>query len=173
MSQHRPQPYFHLISALIALPRSAAETRCPNGCTQQKATGAQHQEGWRTTSAQAPASGLDAYRWLVPFTSTSWHPTLHHTPDLFPLRFQPPEGRGLVTSCHKEETQDFLPNTCPTPVTLLCHKCWGPAKPMGGKRPLVSTTPRTKLKFIELLQVVSHLQVSALFLNPPAILLLS
>lgn len=61
--------------------------------------------------------------WLVPFTSISWYPTLHHTPDLFPLHFQPPEGRGLVASCPKEETQDLLPNTCPTPLTLLGHKC--------------------------------------------------
>lgn len=60
--------------------------------------------------------------WLVPFTSISWYPTLHHTPDLFPLHFQPPEGRGLVASCPKEETQDLLPNTCPTPLTLQGHK---------------------------------------------------
>lgn len=121
------QPCFHLISALITSPRSAADTHHPNGCTQQKAISGLHQEGWRTASAQAPASGLDLYHWvvgwMVPFTSISWYPTLHHTPDLFPLHFQPPEGRGLVASCPKEETQDLLPNTCPTPLTLQGHKC--------------------------------------------------
>lgn len=44
---------------------------------------------------------------------------------------------------------------------------------MGGKHSLGSTTPRSKLQFIEVFQVVSHLEVSASFPSPPAVLLLS
>lgn len=104
------QPCFHLISALITSPHSAAETHHPNGCTQQKAISGHHQEGWRTASAQAPASGLDGYHWVVGWCLL--HPSAGTQPFITHLTsshfiFSPQKGEVLLPAAPKRRLRTF------------------------------------------------------------------